>query len=350
MAMIVQDVERQKGGLRPAAQLTTVEALVSLADEYRTYLLDLGRTEQHADDTRRRIVAVARDCQWTTVADVTLGRWVRWVGQARGDGSGFSAETINHHLRSLRAFFRWLVQEARIPADPLAGAKLLNADADRRIRRRVLSPDEFRRFIDSTRASTVRRVHLDGPSRAALYLMAARTGLRSAVLARLTPESLRLEHSVPHIPVEARRQKSRKALSVPIPRAVLEELRSWLESRGSGPLWPGKWHIHGHASSMVYRDLRDAGLEPDTPDGQFDFQALRGQCATDIARAGVPLSVTQAYLGHSSPTVTAKHYLHVGLEDLGAAADRLGSGLGKQSPTEPNKIGKPKGQKGRGKK
>lgn len=348
MAKIVQDVERQKGGLRPASQLTTSETIISLADEYRSYLLDLGRTEQHADDTRRRIVAVAKDCQWTTAADVTLGRWVRWVGQSRGDGTGFSAETINHHLRSLRAFFRWLVQDSRIPADPLAGAKLLNADADRRIRRRVLSPDEFRRFIDSTRASPVRRVHLDGPARAALYLIAGRTGLRSAVLARLTLADLRLTADVPHIPVEARRQKSRKEIRVPIPRAVVDELRGWLDSRGDGPLWPGLWHTHGHASSMVRRDLKAAGLPVETPDGGYDFHALRKQCGTDLALAGVPLSVTQQYLGHSTPALTAKLYVHVGLADLGAAADRLGRELGSQAPTEPNKVGGRKARKGKG--
>jgi hypothetical protein len=131
-AQIVVDVERQKGGLLPRAALPTGETLTALAAEYRRHLEDMGRTDQHATDTHRRIVAVLTECRWTTAADVTVGRWVRWVGESRKDG-GFAAETVNHYLRSLRAFFRWLVRSHRgLPADPLAAAELLNADADRR--------------------------------------------------------------------------------------------------------------------------------------------------------------------------------------------------------------------------
>lgn len=351
MAEIVQDVERSKGGLRPKSDAPAVETLTALARRYEQHLLDLGRTEQHAGDTRRRVEVVLADCGWTRIGDVTADRWVRWAGAARrgtggaGSGNGISAETINHYLRSLRSFFRWAFK-----ADPLASVRLLNADADRRIRRRALAPEEFRRFIDSTRTSNVVRIHLDGPSRAALYLFAARTGLRAGVLAQLRPVDLRLDAPVPHVPVEAKRQKGRKSLHVPIPRSVVDELRPWVEARPADELlWPGPWRAHCHAAKMVRKDLRAAGIPTETPDGGYDFHALRKQCGTDLARAGVPLTTTQHYLGHSTPALTAKLYVHVGLADLGAAADRLGSELGSNS-SEPDLIrcsrkGKPVGPK-----
>ena len=325
-AQIILDVERQKGGLPAASARPSDETLSSLASAYEQHLLDMGRVPQHAYDTRRRVVTVATDCGWVTARDVTLTRWVRWVGEARGTkGDGFSAETINHYLRSLRAFFRWLVRSRGLAADPLAGAELLAVEADRRYVRRVLSADEFRKFIDTTRASTRTRCRLDGPARAALYLFAARTGLRSAVLAQLTPESLRLDADTPHVPVEAKRQKSRKALAVPIPSSTLAELRPWLDSRPSNrPLWPGNWCRHGHAARMMRRDLAAAGIPYETADGQYDLHALRSQYITDLALAGVPLQVAQKLAGHSTPALTAKFYVRLGLADLGEAADRLG--------------------------
>jgi hypothetical protein len=153
-AQIVVDVERQKGGLLPKAALPTGETLTALADEYRRHLEDMGRTDQHASDTHRRIVAVLAECRWTTAADVTVGRWVRWVGESRK-----AWRLCGGHGEPLPAVAPGVLPLAgpttahRLPADPLAAAELLNADADRRIRRRALSAAEFRRLIDSTRAS-----------------------------------------------------------------------------------------------------------------------------------------------------------------------------------------------------
>jgi hypothetical protein len=121
-AQIVVDVERQKGGLLPKAALPTGETLTALADEYRRHLEDMGRTDKHASETHQRIVVVLAECRWTTVADVTVGRWVRWVGESRRDG-GFAADTVNHYLRSLRAFFRWMIDHRGLAADPLAAAE-----------------------------------------------------------------------------------------------------------------------------------------------------------------------------------------------------------------------------------
>ena len=340
MAQIVRDVERAKGGLPALGGAPIVSTFAPLADEYRQYLLDSGRCDQHAHEARRRVLLVASDCGWVTLADVTLAGWVRWVGQARGDGTGFCAQTINNYKQSLKAFFNWLVRDGRLPANPLAGAVALNVDADRRIVRRVLNAADFRKLIDTTRASPVSRVHLDGPSRAALYLLAARTGLRSATLAKLRPDDLRLDADVPHIPTEARNQKNRRAQLVPIPRAVVEELRPWLATRPRGELlWPGYWHAHRHASKMVAFDLTAAGIPVETADGQYDFHCLRSQMITDLALAGVPVQLVQQLAGHSTPALTSRYYTRPSLEALAEvvnkAADQMVPGLGSMKSKDP---------------
>jgi integrase len=230
---------------------------------------------------------------------------------------------------------------AQIPrgGTPLAGA-LWYAAAD------LLARDafgDFRKLIDYTRASGKTYSDLNGESRAALYLTAARTGLRAGTLAKLRPEDFRLDDPIPHIPTTGGQQKNGRDHKAPLSADLVVELRAWIESRPSGSLmWAGKWHSQGRASRFIRWDLEGAGLPLVTADGSYDFHALRGQCGTDLALAGVPLVVTQKFLGHSTPTLTAKYYVHAGLQDLSDAANQLGQRLGRNSPEQPLILGKRK--------
>lgn len=345
MGEIVRDVERERGGLLPLAADVAVETgFFALAEEYRELKRGEGRSEKHYKQTFDQITDVAEACRWKRPQEANLAAWSRWsVAQL---DAGMAPETVNHYLRSLRSFFRWLIRSRRLASDPLAGAVLLNADMDRRLKRRALSAEDFRKFINSTRASGKSLSFLDGPARAALYLTAARTGLRAGVLAQLRPEDLKLDDEIPHIPTTARQQKNKRDHLSPIGPDLLNELRVWLKTRRPTQLlWPGKWHSQNRGSTMVRKDLARAGIPIETPDGVYDFHALRGQCATDLARAGVPLVVTQQMLGHSTPTLTARYYVRVGLADLASAAAQLGRELHSeksQDSTSSRKAGEKK--------
>lgn len=339
MGDIMRDVQRERDGLAPLSKVVTAGTLHALAEEFRDHLKAHGRSEQHYKETFRQVTAVAAECSWTRVQDVTFAAWSKWVGRQTAGDDGMAAETVNHYLRSLRGFFRWLIRSRRLGADPLAAARLLKVEADRRLTRRALSPEEFRRFVEATRKSGP-RLKLDGPSRAALYLVAARTGLRAGTLATLRREDLRLDDVVPNIPTRADQQKNRKDHVAPLAADLVAEVRAWAATRPAGELlWPGKWHSGRRASGMVARDLAACGIPYRTPDGQFDFHALRGQCGTDLALAGVPLVVAQKFLGHSTPALTAKYYVRLGLIDLAGAAESVGRQLGWSIPKEPQTLG-----------
>lgn len=336
MGDIVRDVERERGGLAPMSHATTAETLRSLAEEYRNHLQAQGRAVKHYEQTFKQIVAVAKEENWIRIQDVTVGSWSRWVNRQTAGENGISAETVNHYLRSLRGLFRWLIRSRRLGADPLSAVGLLSADADRRVKRRVLSAEDFRRLVDVATASRKVYSGLDGKARAALYLTAARTGLRAGTLAKLKREDMRLDDAIPHIPTMGSQQKSGREHKAPLSGAVVKELRAWVESREIGSLlWPGKWHSQGRGSRLIRWDLAEADIPEVTPDGTFDFHALRGQCGTELALAGVPLAVAQKFLGHSTPTLTAKYYVRVGLADLAEAANQLGSQLGQNSTENP---------------
>ena len=100
---------------------------------------------------------------------------------------GCGPETVNHYIRAVRGFFRWLVKAKRTGSNPLEYLTLLNTTVDVRHARRELTADELRHLFVAARASTRPFRGLSGTDRYHLYLMAAGTGFRANSLANLTP-------------------------------------------------------------------------------------------------------------------------------------------------------------------
>jgi integrase len=83
---------------------------------------------------------------------------------------------------------------------------------------------------------------------------------------------------------------------------------------------------HDHATTgmrrVFRRVLERAGIVRIDKQGKcIDIHGLRGTCATRMARNRVPLAITQRLLGHSTPTMTMKHYVHLDVEDLREAVE-----------------------------
>jgi predicted transcriptional regulator len=92
---------------------------------------------------------------------------------------GVSPATVNHYVRALRGFTRWLVKSKRLGSDPLEMLSPLNVAVDVRRRRRELDAAELRRLLEVTRASDRTFRGLAGFDRYCLYLTAASTGIRA---------------------------------------------------------------------------------------------------------------------------------------------------------------------------
>jgi integrase/recombinase XerC len=249
---------------------------------------------------------------------------------------GVSPETVNHHVRALRSFGRWLVRSRRWGANPFETLSLLNTATDRRHDRRELEADELRRLLAVTLASGRTFRGLAGPDRWALYLTACGTGFRVRALAGLTPGDFDLSASVPALVLPARLAKNKKAKVQPLPSDVTVTLRGYLADKPTGqPVWPGSWR--DAAAEMIRGDLGDAGIPyiVPGPDGDLfaDFHALRHSYLTLLGRGGVDLRTAQELAGHSTPTLTAR-YSHRRLYDLAGAVEKLPSLLptgGKES-------------------
>ncbi len=240
---------------------------------------------------------------------------------------GCGPETVNHYVRAIRGFFRWLVKVNRVGSNPLASLSLLNSAVDVRHARRELTAEELGTLLVATRSSKSTFRGLTATDRYFLYLTAASTGFRANALANLTPADFDLNSGSPTVTLAARFNKSRKTKVQPLPADVADALRAYLACKAGNVLvWGGTWSSGCTAAEMLRRDLAAAGIaysvkSSDGPE-YADFHALRHTYLTMLGRNGVDLRTAQELAGHSTPELTAR-YTHRRLHDLAGAVGKL---------------------------
>lgn len=236
-------------------------------------------------------------------------------------------------------------REGKLPADPLAGIKCPNADADRRHERRALSPDEWR-WLDSATRSEPCRYGMEGSQRALLYRVAIETGLRANELRSLTRASLWLDDAAPCIVVKARSTKNKRDARQGIHPTCVALLREHVVRKApNAPVFdlPREWDM----VDMVRADvagarrawLKEAADDPDerlrreasdflaerNHEGLvFDFHSLRHTCGALLALAGIPPKVVQTVMRHSTINLTMDTYGHLFPGQLSEAVARMG--------------------------
>ncbi len=343
MATLALALELERNAAREAAGLST-PADRYLADPVARHLADYladvaarGRTEKHVNLLTARIRAVLAEAGIERLAELDATRVQGALAALRG--RKLALETVNHYLAAVKGFTRWLWRQGRLRADVLAGLRGWNADVDRRVVRRALSSDELGRLIRAAEASATVVRGLSGPDRAALYVLAAGSGLRARELATLTYGHVLLDAEWPGVLVEAAYSKNRRQDVLPLPPQVADYLRAWLAGRPTVPtdpaakrLWPGTWWQR--AAAMLRVDLAAAGIEYQTPSGRADFHSLRAAYATLLARQRVNLQTAQALLRHSDPKLTARTYTKLGVTDLAGAVAGVDVGVGRKADQE----------------
>ena len=253
-------------------------------------------------------------------------------------GRGVGPATVNHYVRAVRGFFRWMVKAKRIGSNPPDSPSLMNAQVDVRRGRRELTADELRKLFTVTRASARTFRGLTGADRYHLYLTAATTGFRASALASLTPGDFDFAADGATVTLAARFNKSRKPKVQPLPVDVAAELKAHLKGKPKGePVWGGTWARDHRGAEMIRGDLEAAGIAyavegPDGPE-YADFHALRHSFLTLGGRSGIDLRTLQELAGHSKPELTAR-YSHRRLYDLAGAIEKLPNILATDAPKQ----------------
>jgi integrase len=324
---IVKKVERKQAGLYDPYEEHEKRPLSVHLRDYRVHLQSKGDTDNHVDQTIRRIETLLDGCGFRRLADIDATRVAAWLAERRVSRKRFSVQTSNFYLGDAKAFCAWLQTHDRIPRNPLATLKRLNVATDRRHDRRALDEDEFRRLIHSA-ANGPEVEGLGGPDREMLYILATWTGFRRGELAALTLRSFVLDSEPPTVRLPARHSKRRKAEVIPLHPTVVERLRAWLETRDKLDPDAALFELRtpkGHfrkTSKMMRLDLERAGIPYRDDEGLFaDFHANRHTFISNLSRAGVPLAMAQKLARHSDPKLTSNRYTHLGLDvEAGAIA------------------------------
>jgi len=250
---------------------------------------------------------------------------------ADGDARGRSAQTSNHYLSHVRQFARWLVQEDRLPRDPLAGSRGVKIDADRRHDRRSPGDEEVRVLFDhlfSRLGKPRSRSGMSGECRALGYAVAMTTGLRANELRSLRESSFDL--ATGGVRLRAGAAKNRRRTLQPLPRWLCADLQAWFAGGGGTwetfpKDWPGRllqadlgasreaWILAGGSVEEERRRIASSVCvyEVPTEDGPlfWDFHALRHWYVSQVAAtAGISPSTMQSLVRLSDPKLTLQTY------------------------------------------
>jgi len=334
--------------------LGTVEGQSRSIDEVRElFLQDLAvrATHQHVRNVRSHLQHFFEDVPVSRVRDLRPAHVI--AHRARQIGAGSSRETQNHRLRALKAMFSWAAANSLIAQSPVAGVKRLLVGAKHVTRqRRALSDWEIERLLHaaeeddremqarlsatkSGRSKGTRwskRARAERIPQAVFFRALVMTGARYGELVRATWHDVNVhEHT---LALRGETTKSGRTRVLPLREALVRDLVALRETHervlGSpgprvfispeGVEWP---EVSRNALRVLHRVMKRAGIARRDEHGHVvDLHALRHTYASQLARRGVGLAITQQLLGHSDPSLTARHYTHLGIEDLREAVDR----------------------------
>jgi integrase len=338
LASLVKQAAMIDAGLLPPEAARPKRTLDELLTAWSEHMADKGSSAAHVARQLNRGRAVAAGVRMIVgssairPSDLTPVRVQRWIAeQCANSELRFGAAVASHYIGAIKAFTRWLVRiEKAEPLDHLSGLTRPADETDPRYLRRVLSPPDFATLIKTTKKSVASFAGLTGPERAMLYRFASTTGLRAEELSSLTPLHFELDLDPPIVTLEAKRSKRGTEDELPLLAAIVADLRKYIGRLGPNDrLWPDRRDFPSRAwwkrgAPMIAADLKAAGIPFKLEGRVYDFHALRSQFATDLERAGVPLSRAQKLLRHSSPTLTQKHYTRPENKEMAADLNRLG--------------------------
>lgn len=256
--------------------------------EFTTRFLEFARLHVKESSFEFYAGAVARLLAFPELANAQISKInpeivSRFAGSRKA--AGVSVSAINGDLRTLRRLLRLAFEWEVIPRAPV-----VHALPGERTRDRVITFEEEQKYLACS-----------GPNLRALTILAVDTGMRpKSELFRLEWPQVHLEASemMPNGYVKVKEGKTQSAERIlPLtPRARENLLILRVE-----PL----------------RAIRKAGLE------RFPFYCWRHTFGTRCAESGMDRHTLAKLMGHSSPRITEKYYIHVTEPHISSGFERF---------------------------
>jgi len=269
---------------------------VGAQDQVKQYLLDLHRRNCRPNTIRVNGSAILLFLDFLNA----IGR-PQLEGITREDLSAFieheqdrgmKPRTVSTRMRSLHAFFYFLIERNVIPPDVL------------KRRMRIKVPDSLPRAIDPEDIQELLSV-IQQPRDRALILVLLRSGMRVGELLSLTLEDLHLKEKRIEI-FEA--QKDRVGRVVYISDDAIKALIRWLNCRRSEEPYlfyglRGRPLGYEATREVFHKHIEKARLSHKG----YTLHCLRHTFASELLNAGMRLECLQQLLGHRSIEMTRRY-------------------------------------------
>lgn len=290
---------------------------VPCADSIEGFCRFLGTERNASAETVRAYRADVRDyarwCARCGVPPLSAGhrevrRYLAYLDQA-----GYSRRTVNRHLSSVKAFYRWLVASGRMPSSP---AEVIQGPKQGRALPRAIRRSDMDKLLSVTfqGKSPDQITPTDVRNQALLELLYA-AGLRVSEASGLLCTQVLLDESMLRVV-----GKGSKERIVPLHETACKALGRYLdEARPCLLKNPSPYvflssrgnRMSANAIRLVFKQaLAAAGL-----DSTLSPHAMRHSFATDLLAGGADLRSVQEMLGHASLSTT-QIYTHMTPERL----------------------------------
>lgn len=314
-----------KWDILPPERMNIGKQLAQHVEDWKSALLAKGTGCDRAHTSYIRTLNAFKACGFQTWGMVDAVRVAQQLSDWRNSGR-ISTQTSNHYVQSMKQFCKWMVDNRRATVSPLRLLTKITVTSKRReLVRRALTDGEFMLFVNAPLNHSTSFKGLDGFTRATMYITVRRTGLRWSELRSLCRSAFELTGRTPKVYIQDDDEKHPRGIPLPLKEDAVEMLKKYFAFHPGNPddkAFPMPSRNVG--AEVVRHDLELAGIPYRNEEGLvFDFHAIRGQLATDMARAGIPPQKTQKAMRHGDINLTMRYYTHLTTEDQRSALEQL---------------------------
>ena len=330
---------------RMLAPLGLGDRKLALADVWREYEKSPNRRDLAASTLKAKRIVWMHFAEWLElnhpeIAHLKQLQHAHVAEYLRALRINHTASTYNNRVCVLREVCRTLSEQAGVDEDPWRGVRLLPDDSHTR---REFTFDELMRIVQEADRT---RGNAEGEWRL-LFLIGIYTGLRLGDCCCLHAREINLERGIIQvIPRKVKKHLKGRPVTIPLHDELATALGHVAQRDGyvlptiaSWYLGDDRWRV-GDGLARIFKaagirtSVHIEGRRTATPDATF--HSLRHTFVSFAANAGVPLTVVQSIVGHTSSAMT-RHYYHENEVVLRKAVEAVPA-LSKKDESSPVKI------------
>jgi integrase len=310
---------------------------ISLENAWELYLKNPGRPDSSSGTLKNYEGQWYRFKNWllktypniSTLSEIDNGIALKYADNLWD--SGISAKTYNNHIKALMLIFRVLSSVADLNRNPW---HCVSRKIEIKQSRKEFSEEEVLNILDSLNNPKLHLLHKEEMT--VLFHLGAWTGLRFIDCVLMKWENVDFSRNlIIACKPQKTARKTNRTVTIPIHpmlRLLLGRASEWREDEYVLPKVAKRYTEN---SDCVNKDVIKVfefngfettkeikGVQRKRNANIYGFHSFRHSFVSFCAKAGVPMPVVQAIVGHGNPAIT-RHYIHIGEESVKQAINAL---------------------------